>query len=81
MGRGYVARRFYRRERKDLCSTGINSHEQTRVESLANLTVSVRGWVNHVRYGNTVGLRKAILMGSEEVCQQTDTKRTGILEE
>jgi len=28
---------------------------------LADLTVSVRGWINHVRYGNTVGLRKAIL--------------------
>jgi hypothetical protein len=29
--------------------------------SLDNVTASVRGWVNHVRYGNTVGLRKAIL--------------------
>ena len=25
------------------------------------LTASVQGWVNHVRYGNTVGLRKAVL--------------------
>jgi hypothetical protein len=25
------------------------------------LTASVRGWVTHVRYGNTVGLRKAVL--------------------
>jgi hypothetical protein len=24
------------------------------------LTASVRGWVNHARYGNTLGLRKAI---------------------
>ena len=25
------------------------------------LTASIRGWVNHVRYANTVGLRKAVL--------------------
>jgi hypothetical protein len=28
---------------------------------LAQVTASVQGWVNHVRYGNTVGLRKAVL--------------------
>ena len=28
---------------------------------LARVTASVQGWVNHVRYGNTVGLRKAVL--------------------
>jgi RNA-directed DNA polymerase len=28
---------------------------------LAQVTASVQGWVNHVRYGNTLGLRKAIL--------------------
>lgn len=28
---------------------------------LAKITASVQGWVNHARYGNTVGLRKAIL--------------------
>jgi RNA-directed DNA polymerase len=28
---------------------------------LAQVTVRVRAWINHVRYGNTVGLRKAIL--------------------
>jgi hypothetical protein len=28
---------------------------------LEQLTASVRGWANHARYGNTVGLRKAIL--------------------
>jgi hypothetical protein len=28
---------------------------------LAKITGSVQGWVNHTRYGNTVGLRKAIL--------------------
>ena len=26
----------------------------------ARIDVSVRGWINHVRYGNTVGLRKAL---------------------
>ena len=29
--------------------------------SLDQLTASVQGWVNHSRYGNTVGLRKAVL--------------------
>lgn len=29
--------------------------------ALPRLHASVRGWVNHVRYGNTVGLRKSIL--------------------
>ena len=28
---------------------------------LEKVSESVRGWVNHARYGNTVGLRKAIL--------------------
>jgi retron-type reverse transcriptase len=28
---------------------------------LADLNASVRGWVNHARYGNTIGLRKALL--------------------
>ena len=30
---------------------------------LERLTASVRGWANHARYGNTVGLRKAVLSG------------------
>ncbi len=34
--------------------------------TLEQLTASVQGWVNHVRYGNTVGLRKAVL-GSLEI--------------
>ncbi len=29
--------------------------------TLDQLTASVQGWVNHTRYGNTVGLRKAVL--------------------
>lgn len=28
---------------------------------VSELSSSVRGWINHVRYANTVGLRKAIL--------------------
>lgn len=31
---------------------------------LERLTASVRGWTNHARYGNTVGLRKAVLKQS-----------------
>lgn len=30
---------------------------------LDRVTASVRGWANHARYGNTVGLRKALLGG------------------
>ena len=29
--------------------------------TLAQLTASIQGWVNHARYGNTIGLRKALL--------------------
>ena len=29
--------------------------------SFEQLTASVQGWINHVRYGNTIGLRKALL--------------------
>ncbi len=32
--------------------------------SLDQVSASVQGWVNHVRYGNTVGLRKALLARS-----------------
>lgn len=28
---------------------------------LERLTASVQGWANYVRYGNTVGLQKAVL--------------------
>ena len=31
--------------------------------SLERVTASVQGWANHARYGNTVGLRKAVLGG------------------
>ena len=28
--------------------------------SLEQVTASAQGWTNHARYGNTVGLRKAV---------------------
>jgi retron-type reverse transcriptase len=31
---------------------------------LSEVTATVNGWVNHVHYGNTIGLRKAILGGT-----------------
>lgn len=34
---------------------------QNEERGLPSVSVSVRGWVNHVRYGNTVGLRKKVL--------------------
>lgn len=34
---------------------------QDGVLEFDQIETSVAGWVNHVRYGNTVGLRKAIL--------------------
>ncbi|RME73888.1 MAG: hypothetical protein D6784_11090, partial [Chloroflexi bacterium] len=37
---------------------------------LASLTASVQGWVNHVRYGNTTGLRRAIL--AEPLTQRSE---------
>ena len=39
---------------------------------LARITASVQGWVNHVRYGNTVGLRKAMLVHSCRVSKQIE---------
>jgi hypothetical protein len=38
----------------------IGAHGDGRVP-LRAVTASVLGWVNHVRFGNTVGLRKAVL--------------------
>jgi hypothetical protein len=34
---------------------------------------SVKGWTNHVRYGNTVGLRKAVLRGPIAVQKRIQT--------
>jgi hypothetical protein len=39
---------------------------QAKAIPLAEVTVQVRSWVNHVRYGNTVGLRKAVLGWPED---------------
>jgi RNA-directed DNA polymerase len=43
--------------------------------ALDRLTASAQGWANHARYGNTVGLRKAVFGGmlipsGEPLCQQ-----------
>lgn len=37
------------------------SRLQAREISVSEVTASVQGWVDHARYGNTVGLRKALL--------------------
>ena len=34
---------------------------ETGLASLEEVNAAVRGWVNHVRHANTVGLRKAVL--------------------
>jgi hypothetical protein len=47
---------YFQRKLRDLCT----AHQAGEIP-LAEVTASVRGWINHVRYGNTVGLRKAIL--------------------
>jgi hypothetical protein len=41
-----------RNARNDTIKINLNEYK---------ITASVQGWVNHVRYGNTVGLRKAML--------------------
>jgi hypothetical protein len=38
----------------------VRRYQQGEV-TLARLTAVAQGWVNHTRYGNTVGLRKAVL--------------------
>lgn len=37
--------------------------QQEGVLPFSRVSASVRGWVNHVRYANSIGLRKAILRG------------------
>lgn len=49
---------LYRRRLKTL----IGAYARGEVE-LDQITASVRGWINHVRYGNTVGLRKRLFAG------------------
>jgi retron-type reverse transcriptase len=40
----------------------LNDYEAGLIP-LETVTASVQGWANHTRYGNTVGLRKAVLSG------------------
>ncbi|HEY9075858.1 MAG TPA: reverse transcriptase domain-containing protein [Anaerolineaceae bacterium] len=40
---------------------GLVKAARENPENLAGLNASIRGWVNHVRYGNTWGLRRAML--------------------
>ena len=47
---------YYQRKLHGMVSAYANGNL-----SLDEMTASVQGWVNHIRYGNTVGLRKAIL--------------------
>ena len=48
----------FRRRLKGL----IASYEAGEIP-LETVSASVQGWVNHVRYGNTIGLRKAVFSG------------------
>ena len=56
-------RRLKRRKgihfRRKLCAL-VAAYRSGQIP-LTEITTSVRSWVNHVRYGNTVGLRKAVL--------------------
>ncbi len=47
---------YYRRKLTGL----LNAYTHNQI-GLDQITASVQGWVNHVRYANTVGLRTAIL--------------------
>lgn len=42
---------------------------------LAEVTMQVRSWVNHVRHGNTVGLRKAVLGWPDEQDERCERRR------
>ena len=46
----------FQRKFKLMCRQWVKGHIP-----MSTMTASVMGWVNHARYGNTVGLRKAIL--------------------
>ncbi len=47
---------YYQRKLRSMC----HDYRAGRL-SFEQLSASVQGWVNHARYGNTIGLRKAIL--------------------
>ena len=40
--------------------------------TLERVTQSARGWANHARYGNTIGLRKAVLGGTAIAARQIE---------
>lgn len=48
---------------------------------VTHVTASVQGWVNHVRYGNTVGLRKAMLQSPPLVSAPTRRQRMSLTPE
>ena len=47
---------YYRRKLRTMCRDYLAGEL-----SFERMTASVQGWVNHARYGNTIGLRKAVL--------------------
>jgi retron-type reverse transcriptase len=52
----------YRRKLRSL----LQAHQRGEI-SLEEVTASIQGWVNHAQYGNTVGLRKAILGAQQPI--------------
>ncbi len=50
--RGIIYQRRWRRQVNAYCAGQINFDQ---------LAASVQGWTNHVRYGNTIGLRKSVI--------------------
>ena len=58
-GRRRLKRRQGLHYRRRLCAL-LSDYEQGQIP-LEKVTASVQGWINHARYGNTVGLRKTML--------------------
>jgi hypothetical protein len=60
-----VGRELKRRKGVRFCrrlQRQVEAYERSEI-TLEQVTASVQEWVNHVRYGNTVGLRKKVLGG------------------
>ena len=57
----------------------VRAHKDGEL-ALDRVTASVRGWVNHTRYGNTTGLRKAVFRDVvvRPPHQSRESNRTGI---
>jgi retron-type reverse transcriptase len=53
----------------------LRGYAEGQVE-LAQVQASVQGWVNHVRYGNTVGLRKAVLGKQHRIPRRIEHRAT-----